>query len=573
MSEVEIVRTLTPLLRRHRWAVAGAVALGSIVAITEGLGIGLLVPLLGGSGDAASLQTILLLLAGLLALRNVLTFAHGALLAALTSRLAHGLRRRVFAHYLVMDQRRLDAAERGALVHLAENQTWETSAAIGTVAGIGTRLCKIVVFAAVLLALSWTRTVCVLAALAAVSMSVRGLGKRARVLSHVEMRAWETMAQRIVETLRAMRTVRAFGREGYEQARFDAASASEARAHERMQILHALVAPIGELLVLIVILGVLGLALRDPAAMPSALAFVLVLQRMHPQVQQLDGGRLSLLAASAPIAAVMGVLREADAHVAPGGRASVPTEGADIVVRNVTFRYAAGEPAALSDVSLTIPRGRTTAIVGPSGSGKSTLVQLLLRTFEPEAGELRVGDTSLRALDPAAWRARIGIVSGDAELFDATVEDNIAYGAPLPVTSDAVRAAATLADAGGFIEGLPQGFATRLGDDGVRLSSGERQRIALARALVRDPAVLVLDDATSAVDPISAEVIERTLAARATERTVILVTHRLAAAERADHVVVLEHGRVREAGRATDLLRQRGGFARLHAAAAGGAAA
>jgi subfamily B ATP-binding cassette protein MsbA len=203
-------------------------------------------------------------------------------------------------------------------------------------------------------------------------------------------------------------------------------------------------------------------------------------------------------------------------------------------------------------------------------------VKLLLRLADPTSGTILADGVPLPELDLADWRARIALVGQDVPLLDATIGENIAYGCDRAVGPDDVRAAARHADADAFIEALPCGYATRVGDDGVRLSGGERQRVALARAFLRDPDILVLDEATNAVDAISADAIRRAVRELGRGRTVIVVSHRPTTVDTADHVVLLEGGRVVEAGPAAQLLGRGGLFARLHAldaprAAGGGA--
>ena len=582
MSELQVVKDLTPLLRRQAAAVGALVALGTVVAATEGLGIGLLIPLLGGHGGAGlsagpfggllaavdpALRswTLLAGLAVLIVVRSLSTLGHGLLLARLTSGVVHDLRGRVFARLLSVEQAELDRSERGALLQLLESQTWETSAALGTVAQMATRACKVLVLGAVLLLISWRLTLAVGVALALVGVLVRWLTRRVASLSRIEMRAWEAMAQRMLQSLHGMRTIRAFGRERDEAAALARCSELERRTFERLQRLHAVVAPATELSVAMIMLVVLGVAITSPALVPAALAFLAILHRLHPQMQQLDTARVELAAASAPVAAVMRRCRE-PASLPPTPALPARRLRGPIAFRNVDFRYEPGAPLALHDVTFEVPSGMTTAVVGPSGAGKSTLVELLLRFAEPSAGEIRVGESALASVPAAEWRRCIALVSQDAHLFDATIAQNIAYGRPAPASREAIEAAAREADADAFIRALPAGYETRVGDDAVRLSSGQRQRIALARAFLRDPEVLILDEATNAVDAISAELIHRAVARRAAGCTVILVTHRLAAVEAADQIVLLEAGRVREVGRAGELRRRRGVFARLEAA-------
>jgi len=229
----------------------------------------------------------------------------------------------------------------------------------------------------------------------------------------------------------------------------------------------------------------------------------------------------------------------------------------------VTFYYDDPDRPALRDVSLSIPVGKTTALVGPSGAGKSTLIHLVFRFYDPTGGEVLLDDEPLRSVRLEAWWSRIALVSQDVHMFNASVRENIAYGR-LDATDEDIVAAAKLADAHGFIRELPQGYDTCVGDRGVRLSGGQKQRIALARAVVRNAQILILDEATNALDAISDNLIQEALDTLSDGRTVVVIAHRLSTVERADHIIVLEEGRVAEEGDLDDLLAKNGLFARLY---------
>jgi subfamily B ATP-binding cassette protein MsbA len=244
---------------------------------------------------------------------------------------------------------------------------------------------------------------------------------------------------------------------------------------------------------------------------------------------------------------------------------NTPCQGFRQAIRfnRVTFCYNPAEKPALQDLSIRIPAGKTTALVGPSGAGKTTLINLILRLYEVTTGEIYVDDHPLWTLDLTSWRSRIALVSQDVYMFNTTVRENIAYGCP-GVTADEVVAAAQQADAHAFISQLPRGYDTKVGDRGVRLSGGQRQRITLARAIVRNPELLILDEATNALDSISEHLIQQALDTLSRDRTVVVIAHRLSTIERADHIIVLEEGRVREEGDLPHLLKLDGLFARLH---------
>jgi subfamily B ATP-binding cassette protein MsbA len=215
-------------------------------------------------------------------------------------------------------------------------------------------------------------------------------------------------------------------------------------------------------------------------------------------------------------------------------------------------------------VTCSINSGETTALVGPSGAGKSSLISLVCRFYDPSSGRLLIDGIPLQELDLAWWRSQIAVVSQDVHLFNASVAENIVYG-KLDATRAELLEAARKAHALEFIEDLPDGFETVLGDWGLLLSGGQRQRVALARAFVRDPQILILDEATNSLDLISETVVQDALEEFGRGRTVVIIAHRISTVEHADKVIVLDSGRVVESGSVTQLLAKGGLFSRFYA--------
>jgi subfamily B ATP-binding cassette protein MsbA len=234
----------------------------------------------------------------------------------------------------------------------------------------------------------------------------------------------------------------------------------------------------------------------------------------------------------------------------------------EILLDDVGFAHHGASRAALTHVSIRIPQGSMVAIVGASGAGKSTLLDLLLRFHEPQRGTIRIDGVPLGEIELSSWRSRLGVVSQDPYIFDDTIRANILYGRPESSDAELV-AAACFACADAFIQQLPQGYETVVGERGTQISGGQRQRLALARALIRDPDILILDEATNALDTLTDRAFQEALLRFGRDRTVIVVAHRQALIEKADHVVVLEDGRVVEQGSPGFLLRAGGLYTRM----------
>jgi ATP-binding cassette subfamily B protein len=240
-------------------------------------------------------------------------------------------------------------------------------------------------------------------------------------------------------------------------------------------------------------------------------------------------------------------------------------QGAALDLDNVFFNYPSRpDTSALAALSLHVAPGETIAIVGPSGAGKTTLFQLLLRFYDPQAGNIALDGVNIKELDLHTLRNTIGIVPQDTVIFSANAMENIRYGKP-EASDEEVMAAATLAAAHEFIERLPEGYQSFLGERGVRLSGGQRQRIAIARALLKNPPLLLLDEATSALDAESERLVQHALEAAMAGRTTLVIAHRLATVQRVDRILVLDQGRVVESGTHHDLVAQNGLYASLAA--------
>jgi subfamily B ATP-binding cassette protein MsbA len=377
------------------------------------------------------------------------------------------------------------------------------------------------------------------------------------------------MTSLMQETVAGVRLVKAFGAEPYERGRFSEAASRFARGIVRWQRLALLSPPISEsfgALVTVVLLWVGARMATAPGAALSPenfIAFLFLALRLLTPLKFLANFPAAAQQALGAGDRLLEVLHEPPLEAMASGRVAVRGFSRSLEFRDVSFAYDAG-PRVLHEVSLLAQKGEIVALVGPSGAGKSTLVDLIPRFYDPTSGAVLLDDLNLREATLPSLRALMGIVSQETVIFNDTVRANIAYGALDRYDAAAMEAAARAANAHDFIARLPQGYDTLLGERGTRLSGGERQRIAIARALLRDPPVLILDEATSSLDTESERLVQEAIDRLLEGRTVFVIAHRLSTVQHATQILVLDQGRIVDRGRHEDLLARGGLYRRLY---------
>jgi len=561
--------------------------LGVLESVAEGIGISLFIPFLASldqetfapdddswlAGQLARLfsaippsdrlAVISLSIFGLIFLRSVLSYVGSVRAAYIDLEMEQSLRDRVMGQLLRADISYLDRTRPGEMLNTLDNVIGTVNATIWTLLGLIVNFSMVLVLTLFLLLLSWKMTLFVGAALAVISLIVKLLTLRVEALSAQQLSAEQDMAQRALEILNGMRTIRAYAGETRERSRFAKISARVSSIECDLHKIASLITPVAQLLAGTLLIVVLYTALRDPGNLSMVLVFIFILYRLHPQVLELDEGRNTLVAAAPEVEQLVQVLEDSRRTRVRSGDVQFGGLKDAISFEHIWFRYSDEAPWALKDVTIRIPRGQRIALVGPSGAGKSTLIALLLRFYDPQRGIVHVDGMPLTDLDLQSWRGHLALVSQDTHIFNATVRENIGYGRPEADEQDIVRAA-RLADAHEFISALPQGYDTRVGEYGTGLSGGQKQRIALARAIVRKADILILDEATNALDSISENVVLASIRALGSECTVIAIAHRLSTVMQSDEIVVIEGGEIKEQGPPARLLGNQALFAQLY---------
>lgn len=378
------------------------------------------------------------------------------------------------------------------------------------------------------------------------------VGRKLRPLSHEAMQAWADQAAMAEQNLSMLPVIKSFAADPLEARRYAGRTEAVRDIDLRRARLEGAIAPVVHVLgagTVLLLLGVAGAQVASDqlrvGELVSLVLYGLVLVNPVSQLARVYGNTQSARGTAQRMLAALGAVPEVDT----GTRGFEGVRG-EIAFDRVGFAYP-GRPPLLQGFNLTIAAGETVAITGPNGAGKSTLVHLLLRLLEPEAGSVRIDGIDVREFRLAALREGVGLVAQQVMLFNASIADNIAYGRA-DATPAQIEAAARAARAHDFVAGLPQGYDTVVGDQGVRLSGGQKQRIALARALLKDPAILVLDEATAMFDPEGEAEFIAECHEVLKQRTVILITHRPASLALADRILRLDGGSLADVNNPSD---------------------
>ncbi|MBN2452632.1 MAG: ABC transporter ATP-binding protein [Candidatus Omnitrophica bacterium] len=559
-------------------------------ALFEGISFGMLVPLIQSMINSAESSRILVLMQKFLpvgsilsqekaisimfvviflalCLKNVFLYFSTTLIMRLRLTVTRDLSASLVDRLIGYDMAYFDRAKTGYLTAHIDAETIRIGSFIMSVLSLGFLITRVATFVVVLFLISWKASVFLSIMIAVVLLPLEILMKRLARVGERRSSVIRDFSFKMLEILNGIRLIKERGTEEEERRNFRAVANDMYRCQCDLSHEINMLVPLSETvifgLITISFLVLLNVIRIDMAAsLPSVAAYMLILVKMLAQLNQLNAMRSTALS---DVAALNNYENMSDTRgkmtVISGARDFRKLSG-EINFENVEFAYEPHKPVFRS-LSLAIPQGKMTAVVGSSGAGKTTLVNLIMRFYDPVRGRVTVDGIDLRQFDLRSWRRKIGFVSQNLFLFNKSVRDNITYGVA-GVTDEQVLRAAKIAHADEFIQGLPQKYDTIVGERGVQLSGGQRQRLSIARAIIENPEILILDEATSSLDSETETLISDAIEAVMARRTVVAIAHRLATVVRADAIIVLDNGAAAARGTHDELIGKSGIYRKLY---------
>lgn len=570
LSTWQTFRRLWPMIAPHKAGlIVSAIAL-ILNAAGDTLMLSLLKPLLDegfGKADKSVLIWMPLAVIGLMLVRGVTSYISSYCISWVSGNVVMSMRRRLFAHMMGMPVSFFDQQSSGTLLsritYDSEQVAASSSGALVTVVREGASIIGLFIM---MFYYSWQLSLILIVLAPIVSFAIRLVSKRFRGISKNMQNTMGQVTTSAEQMLKGHKEVLIFGGQEVEAKRFDVVSNRMRQQEMKLVSASSISDPIIQLIASLALAFVLYAA-SFPSVMATLTAgtitvvFSSMIALMRP-LKSLTNVNAQFQRGMAACQTLFTIL-DSEQEIDNGTRVIERAKG-DVEFKNVTFCYPGRDVPALRNISMSLPAGKTVALVGRSGSGKSTIASLLTRFYDIQSGEITLDGHDLKDYTLQSLRNQVGLVSQNVHLFNDTIANNIAYAHESEYSREDIEKAAKMAHAMDFISKMENGLDTLIGENGVLLSGGQRQRIAIARALLRDCPVLILDEATSALDTESERAIQAALDELQKNRTSLVIAHRLSTIENADEIIVVEDGRIIERGTHSQLLVKSGAYAQLH---------
>ena len=571
LSTLQTFKRLWPMIAPFKIGLITAGIALILNALADSGLIYLLKPLLDdgfGQADHSFLKTMAFVVVGMIFLRGISNFISTYCLGWVSGKVVMTMRRRLFKHLMFMPVTFFDQNSAGKLLsritYDSEMIANSSSNSLVTIVREGAYIISLLV---VMFYTSWELTLVLFVIGPIIALLIRSVSKIFRKLSKNMQDSMGELTSATEQMLKGHKVVLSFGGQYVEEERFNHVSNDMRRKGMKMLTADAISDPIVQIIASLALAAVLYLATTPLIADDNLTAgsftvvFSSMLAMMRP-LKSLTNINSQFQRGMAACQTLFGIL-DLETEKDDGSYKAEPAKG-ELEFKNVSFTYQGKKESALNNVSFRIPAGKTIALVGRSGSGKSTIANLVTRFYDISQGEILLDGVNIKDYRLANLRENCAVVSQQVHLFNDTIANNIAYAAENKYTREQIIAAAKAAYALEFIEKLPNGFDTVIGENGASLSGGQRQRLAIARALLRNSPVLILDEATSALDTESERAIQAALETVKKDRTVLVIAHRLSTIENADEIFVIDHGEIRERGNHRTLLELHGMYSQLH---------
>ncbi|TID11917.1 lipid transporter ATP-binding/permease [Avibacterium paragallinarum] len=571
LTTLQTFKRLWPIIAPFKAGLIAAAATLVFNALADAALIQMLKPLLDdgfGKADVGFLRMMSIIVVLLIMVRGVTSFVSTYCLGWVSGKVVMTIRRRLFRHLMYMPVPFFDQNSAGKLLsRITYDSEQVANSSSGSLVTIVREGAYIISLLGVMIYTSWQLSLVLFIIGPIIAVLIRMVSKKFRELGKNMQNSMGELTSAAEQMLKGHRVVLSFGGQKLEEERFNKVSNDMRRKGMKVMVADAISDPVVQIIASFALSAVLYLATvpeimsQNLTAGSFTVVFSSMLAMMRPlkSLTNVNAQFQRGMAACQTLFSILDMETEKD-----NGTYEVEKAKGNISFKEVTFSYQGREHPALNHISFDIPQGKTVALVGRSGSGKSTIANLVTRFYDIQQGEITLDGVNIQDYRLNNLRENCAVVSQQVHLFNDTIANNIAYAAADKYSREDIIKAAKAAHAMEFIEKLDQGLDTVIGENGASLSGGQRQRLAIARALLRNSPVLILDEATSALDTESERAIQAALEELQKERTVLVIAHRLSTIEKADEILVIEHGEIKERGSHQELLALNGAYKQLH---------